>query len=306
MTAPDFSYVDTSFTVSNGMRTATSAVVMGSKLYVALLGIGGVRPGLVSLNRTPAPPGIDATAADVENLQAETIPAIGKSAKVSLIDSMIVFNDRLYLFNNGGCARSNTAVPAAGSWTNCTPSGVFPTKTSVTTSKNGDLLPSDKAFPAVAIWNGRLYAARNTTAGPQLWVCDPGADGECASGDWQLVAPNVKLDRALTQFDDGGNKTISLLAATASHLYVGFDNAAGVQLYRAATATPINQGDFAGAAGCNAAQHASGCAGIGGAGLGAGATRFFDGKALTFPSGEQLFVSAGDGAAAARLFRFAQ
>jgi len=306
MTAPDFSYVDTSFTVSNGMRTATAAVVMGSKLYVGLLGIGGVRPGLVALNRAPAAPGIDATAADLENLQAETIPGIAKSAKVSLVDSMIVFNDRLYVFNNGGCARSSTAVPASGSWTSCTPAGLFPTKTSVTTSKNGDLLPSDKAFPALAIWNGRLYAARNTTAGPELWVCAPGTDGQCAPSDWQLVAPNVRLDRALTQFDDGGNKSISLLAATSSHLYVGFDNAAGVQVYRAATATPIDQSDFAGASGCNAAQHTSGCAGIGGAGLGAGATRIFDGKALTFPSGEQLFVAAGDGAVAARLFRFAQ
>jgi hypothetical protein len=306
MTAPDFSYVDTSVTVSNGMRTATAAVVMGSKLYVGLLGTGGVRPGLVALTRAPAAPGIDATTADVENLQAENIPGIGKSAKVSLIDSMIVFNDRLYLFNNGGCARSSTAIPAAGSWNNCTPSGSFPTKTSVTTTKNGNLLPSDKAFPAVAIWNGRLFAARNTTAGPQLWMCDPGADGLCAAGDWQLVAANLKLDPNLSQFDDAGNKSISLLAATAAHLYVGFDNAAGVQIYRAQTATPIDQGDFAGAAGCNAAQHPAGCAGIGGPGLGAGATRFFDGKALAFPSGEQLFVAAGDGASAARLFRFAQ
>ena len=124
MTAPDFSYVDTSVTLSNGMRTATAAVVMGSKLYVGVLGTGGVRPGLVALTRAPAAPGIDATSTDVENLQAETIPGIGKSAKVSLIDSMIVFNDRLYLFNNGGCARSSTAVPAAGSWNSCTPAAL--------------------------------------------------------------------------------------------------------------------------------------------------------------------------------------
>jgi hypothetical protein len=137
-------------------------------------------------------------------------------------------------------------------------------------------------------------------------MCDPGADGQCAPAGWRLIAVNVQLDPKLSQFDDPGNKTISLLAATSSHLYVGFDDGAGVQLYRAQTATPINQGDFAGAAGCNAAQHATGCAGIGGSGLGAGATQFFDGKTLTFPSGEQLFVAAGDGATSARLFRFAQ
>jgi hypothetical protein len=280
--------------------------VVGSKLIVGFSGSGGTRPGLVSIDRTPAPPGLDMRSADLVNLQAENIPGIGKSAKMSLIDSMIVFNDRLYLFNNGGCARSDVADPAPGDWSNCTPAGSFPAKASVTTTKTGDLLPADKAFPSVAIWNGRLFAARNTTAGPQLWMCDPGANGQCAPGNWKLVAANVQLDSSLSQFDDAGNKAISLLAATSSHLYVGFDNPAGVQVYRAQTATPINQGDFAGAAGCNAAQHASGCDGIGGSGLGAGATRFFDGKALTFPSGEQLFVAAGDGATAARLYRFAQ
>jgi len=307
MTAPDFSYVDTSALVNNGMRTVTAAVVKGNKLYVGLLGTGGTRPGLVALSRSPAVPGIDATSADMENLQAENMPAIGKSATtVSLIDSMIVFNDRIYVFNNGGCARSNATDATPSTWINCTPAGSFPTRTSVTTTKNGDFIPADKAFPAVTIWNGRLFAGRNTTAGPQLWMCDPGADGQCSASEWRLVAANVKLDSTLTQFDDAGNKSISLLAATSSHLYVGFDNAAGVQIYRAATATPINQADFAGAAGCNASQHTAGCAGIGGAGLGAGATKFFDGKALTFSSGEQLFVAAGDGAAAARLFRFAQ
>ena len=137
-------------------------------------------------------------------------------------------------------------------------------------------------------------------------MCDPGADLACDPGDWQLVAANGKLDPKLSQFDDGGNKSVSLLAATASHLYVGFDNASGVQLYRARTATPVSRADFAGASDCNAAQHPAGCAGIGGSGLGAGATHLFDGKALTFPSGEQLFVAAGDGATAARLFRFEQ
>ena len=310
-TAPAFSYVDVDAFVGNGMKTVTAAVAFGGKVYVGLSGTGGARPGLIALSQAPLPPGLDATAAGstatAANLQAENIPGIGKSAKTSLIDSLIVFNDRLYVFNNGGCARSNSNVPAPGSWNNCTPAGFFPKKNSVTTSKTGDLLPADKAFPATAVWNGRLYAARNTAAGPQLWVCDPGADGNCGVADWQLVARNGTLDAELTQFDDAGNKTISLLAATANHLYVGFDNASGVQLYRAQTATPINQADFAGASGCNASQHATaGCAGIGGGGLGAGATRFFDGKALAFPSGEQLFVAAGNGATAARLFRFAQ
>jgi hypothetical protein len=287
------------------MKTVTSVAVAGGKLIVGFSGSGGTRPGLVAITRAPAHPGLDLDTPELVNLQADSIAGIGKSAKMSLIDSMIVFNDRLYVFNNGGCARSNAANPAPSDWTNCTPSGFF-TRTSVTTTKTGDLLPADKAFPAVAIWNGRLFAARNTTAGPQLWMCDPGADGQCAAGEWRRVAANVKQDPNLTQFDDLANKSISFLAATASHLYVGFDNAAGVQVYRASTATPINQGDFAGAGGCNAAQHLSGCAGIGGAGLGAGATKFFDGKALTFSTGEQLFVAAGDGATAARLFRFAQ
>jgi hypothetical protein len=307
-TSPDFSYVDMSgVPVPDGMRMVTAAAVLGSKLYVGFGGLAASRPGLVALSRAPAAPGLDAGPADLLDLKASAFPAIGRAAKTTLLDSLLVFDGSLYAFDSGGCARSTTADPTQGGWTDCTPSSVaYPAKISRTTGKSGNLLPADKAFPAVAIWNGRLYAARNTTAGPQLWMCDPGADGQCAPGEWKLIAANTRLDSNLSQFDDTGNGTISLLAATSSHLYVGFDNAAGVQLYRAQTATPINQGDFAGAAGCNAAQHATGCAGIGGSGLGAGATRFFDGKALSFPSGEQLFVAAGDGATSARLFRFAQ
>jgi len=135
-------------------------------------------------------------------------------------------------------------------------------------------------------------------------MCDPGADLACDPGDWKLLGANGKLDPKLSQFDDNGNHDVTLLAATASHLYVGFDNAAGVQLYAAQTATPLNRSDFAGANGCNAAQ--AGCVPIGGAGLGAAAKQFFDGKALTFASGEQLFVAAGDGTGPVRLYRFAQ
>jgi hypothetical protein len=307
-TAPAFSYVDMSgVSAPNGLRMVTAAAVLGSKLYVGFGGLAVGRPGLVALSRSPAAPGLDAGSADLVDLKASAIPAIGKAAKPTLVDSLVVFNDRLYAFNSGGCARSTTNDPTPSDWTDCTPSSQeYSAKISRTTSKSGNLLPADKAFPAVAIWNGRLYAARNTTAGPQLWMCDPGADGQCAPGEWKRIAANLNHDSDLSQFDDLGNTNISLLAATASHLYVGFDNAAGVQLYRAQTAPPLNQGDFAGAAGCNAAQHATGCAGIGGSGLGAGATQFFDGKALGFPSGEQLFVAAGDGASAARLFRFAQ
>jgi hypothetical protein len=305
-TVPDFSYVDVSVPLADGLRTMTAAVAFGGRVYVGFSSTGASRPALIALTKAPVPPGLDATSTDVVNFQGEAIPAIAKSAKTSLIDTLVAFNDRIYAFNNGGCARSVNAQPAGSSdWVDCTPSDPgYVGKTSQTTIKSGDLVPADKAIPAVVAWNGRLFAARNTTLGPQLWMCDPGADLACDPADWRLVAANGKLNPKLSQFDDSANHEVSLLAATASHLYVGFDNANGVQLYAAATATPVNRADFAGSGGCNAAQPA--CAPVGGAGLGVGAKKFFDGKSLTFPSGERLFVAAGDGVTPVRLFRFAQ
>ena len=210
---------------------------------------------------------------------------------------------------------STTATPGSygGSptdWAVSTPaSSAYTMKASTTTAKAADLEPADLSVPAFAAFGGRLYAARNTTSGPQLWGCDPalsGAAGTCEPNDWSLVAPNSTGDVLLTQFNDPGNTRVTLLAATATHLYVGFNNGArGVMLFRTASPAPASPADFSGTAGCSAALSPASCEGFGLAGLGGGAlvTRIYSAIVLPYGGSEYLYLVAGDGVGAVRVFR---
>ncbi|MGZ3460012.1 MAG: hypothetical protein ACXU86_16080, partial [Archangium sp.] len=119
-----------------------------------------------------------------------------------------------------------------------------------------------------------------------------------------LVAPNSTGDTQLTQFDDSANTALSLLVATPRSLFVGFDNGSrGAVVFRTSVALPASRSDFTGALGCSAAQYPAGCAGVGGNGLGAGATRLFDAKVIGPTGSESVYLTAGDGTGPAGLFR---
>jgi hypothetical protein len=158
----------------------------------------------------------------------------------------------------------------------------------------------------MVVFGAHLFAARNTTAGPQLWSCDPslGSDPQqCEPGDWTLVAPNSSGEVLLTQFDSTSNKAITLLVATSSHLFVGFDSASGIRIFRTALPSASARADFTGQSGCDASQ--STCAGIGGTGLGAGLTRIFDAHAFSLAGAEWIYLAAGDGTTGPKVFRLA-
>lgn len=327
----DFRFVDLDEAPLGGQTKGTSAALFfHERLYLGFPDTGGNRPYLVVLKRSPSvAPGLDAKPPDdAVSLEAENMPGLGKSgtpantAAMQMIDALAAFNDRLYLANNGGCLRSTTPTPRPygdfpGDWAVCTPSlAAYTQRTSHTTSKTADLEPADKAVPQLAAFGGRLYLARNTFSGPQLFVCAPGRGGDpaqCDPGDWSLVAPNTPgpgRDLLLTQFDNLNNTSLALLVATEQHLYVGFNNATdGVVLLRSEGLTPSAQADFRGTGACLASQHGGGgCAGLGGNGLGvrtARPSRFFDGVALTFGGADFVYATAGDGSAAVRVFRVA-
>jgi hypothetical protein len=208
--------------------------------------------------------------------------------------------------------RATVAAPESyasspGHWAACTPSApAWAAKASVTTLFTSGLEPRARAVPALVPWQGRLLAVRNTQDGPQLWSCNPAASGDpaaCDPGDWSLVAQNLSGDAQLSQLGDAGNTRATLLVATGAWLYLGFDNGAGVQLYRTAAATPVNASDFQGQGGCAAGT--AGCQGLGGNGLGdaARSTRFQDGKALSPPGAAGLYFTTGNGSDPARLHR---
>lgn len=315
-TTLSFRYVDLSTRMGPQTKGFSSMRVVGNRVYLGFPDTGGKRPYLIALKETPSAPGLDvSTDAEAENLAAHLMPNIGNSAATAMIDAMIDFNDRVYLFNNGGCVRATVAQPASyelkpTDWVDCTPSAAaYSSKTAITTNKVRGIEPADKAFPQLAIHEGRLYAGRNTTAGPQLWVCDPAPTGnnvQCDPDDWMLVAPNTQGDAALTQFNRATNAKLTLLVATPTALYVGFDNVQGIVLLRSTTATPTTGGDFSGEGDCNASAHATSCAGIGGFGLGdASNSRIFDAMAASFGGTSYLYLTAGSGVGPVEVFRVA-
>ncbi len=140
-------------------------------------------------------------------------------------------------------------------------------------TKTADLIPGDKASPAFAEYEGKLYMIRNTcqtaatgsgvdgaqhyTAGctvasytyvstevqnrqPQLWVCTPGTTGdadECDAGDWALV--DDATPDGITNFGDAGNHSITMVMKSGKYLYVGLDNVNGIQVYRVNTVAGV-------------------------------------------------------------------
>jgi hypothetical protein len=137
-------------------------------------------------------------------------------------------------------------------------------------------------------------------------MCSPGNDLVCDPGDWKLLAANDVGDTQLSQFNDPQNTRITLLAATGSRLYVGYNNTAGLVLYRSKGNAPATRADFEGAAGCTASSAPSACDGLGGRGLGVSATRIFDGRVLSFGSRDYVYLTAGNGTSGFRLFRLAR
>jgi hypothetical protein len=218
------------------------------------------------------------------------------------------FNNLLYAMNGGACWRSTVSAPrpysGAGTadWAACTPMS-WAMKTSRSTPKTADLLPSDKAVPQGAVWNGRLFIGRNTTTGPQLWSCNPAATSDpagCDSTDWSLIATNSVGDTQLSAFNDPGSTSLSMVVATAGWLYVGYDNPGGIVVFRSSAANPTSRADFEGNLGCNAANHPASCEGLGGSAFfGTAVSSTWDALGI----GPALYFSAGSSSTPVRVYR---
>ncbi|MCC5815269.1 MAG: hypothetical protein JJT78_10965, partial [Leptospira sp.] len=73
---------------------------------------------------------------------------------------------------------------------------------------------------------------------PQLWKCVPDtvAPGDtCEAGDWSLVGDGGS---GFTNFGAEGNHSATLLTVNGNYLYMGFDNEAGVQIWRTNHSNP--------------------------------------------------------------------
>jgi hypothetical protein len=192
-------------------------------------------------------------------------------------------------------------------FTACSPADgpAYAQVSSIEPTRQYDLEPWERAWPAAVAWKGRLFAIRNTYTGPQLWRCDPAAGTDpsgCDRADWTLVAADASLR---TRF--GAEDAIAtLLLATQTDLWIGFDGPlSGIRLFRTSAEVPAAASDFTGKDGC--AAGAPGCEGVGGNGFGAPAalTRIFDAKAIDWSGGTDLILSAGNGTEPVRIVRVA-
>jgi hypothetical protein len=254
-TSLDFRYVDLSQGLGGGTEGFSAMHVFTGRVYLGFPDTGGSRPYLLALITTPASPGLDAQEpTHYLDLEGDKMPRLSTAGN-AIIDTFQDFGSRLYLANAGAWIRSTTTLPgpygdSPGHWAVCMPSAAaYTAKTSLLTAKTANLEPADRAVPQMASFKGRLYAARNTTAGPQLWGCNPATGGsatDCDPGDWFLVAANSSGDLQLSQFNNPGSTRIALLAATPDFLYVGYDNPSGIQVFRTSSATPLARADFEG------------------------------------------------------------
>jgi hypothetical protein len=97
---------------------------------------------------------------------------------------------------------------------------------------------------------------------------------------------------------------VSLLVATDRWLYVGLDGAAGgARLFRAPRA-PAAASDFQGSGGCSAAEPS--CEGLGGNGLGVGATRIAGAARADVDGVPAVWILAGDGSGPLVLLRVSE
>jgi hypothetical protein len=294
-----FSYVDLSDVMGGASKGVSALHVQDDRVYLGFSDTGGARPYFLSLTATPAAAalGIDAASGtDVDNLDADDMPDLAVAGN-ALIDVVADFGERVYLANAGGWMRSNVPHPAPYSdvpsdWSEITPSSdAFGDLESIATDKTSEVEPADRAVPQFASHAGRLYAARNTATGPQLWACDPAIvepANDCDSDDWALIAVNISADAQLSQFDNPHNEAIALLVAAGPYLYVGFDNPEGLVLYRTAAAAPTSAADFEGLAGAGLGDPLN--------------TRIFDGKAFG-PDRDSMYVVVGDGLRPLELIR---
>ncbi len=322
----EFSYLDMNNLLGPNTRGISAMHVFNDQLYIGFPDTGGNRPYLILVLDLPSPPGVylfgndgspcDPWIDDACNLDGTDLPGVGGSASTSIIDVIADFNDRLYVANNGGIVRATVLDPLNYDdfdthWIEVTPvAAAYGNHPSLETDKTAELEPADKAVPAMVPFGGRLFVARNTDDGPQLWACmpdivsgpTPATAVDCDPGDWQLVAPNSA--GTLTQFNNSANTRITLLEANADFLYLGFNNTAeGFALFRTGDPWAMARDDFEGQGGCSAEQYPDSCSPIAGHGLGqATNTRIFDSLIVDDGGKPKLFLAVGDGTSAVRVY----
>jgi len=230
-------------------KGVSSMFVYNDNMYAGVPDTGGARPYFIKLNSIEASPTVGT---EIINLDGTDMPRIGNGGTNVGIDTIYEFDGSIFIANggqassdsDGGIVRSigvNKSDPGdysdnSGDWEDITPTGITEwynsnARYNIILPAINKLLPGQKAFPAMASFNGKLYVARNTNQGPQLWVFED-LNGTYEESDWALFNDGDDI----TDLGDANNTHITLLVANGGRLYIGFDNATtGVEIWRTKT-----------------------------------------------------------------------
>lgn len=250
-------YIDMTAELTGGTCGVETMAVFRNRLYAGCTDDDVTyRPRLLKIEDVPTIPSLS-------NLRASTMPRIGSlgspanTATIVGIDFLREYNGLLFLANGGTTSTGHDGGIIStsnsdghgdnprrydnfnGDWdTTLTPAGTaaWDKGFSIELSAMNGVTPSGRAFPAADVFNGLLYLARNTTAGPQIWAYN--------GASFTLVADNGSH---LSNMGVGANSRITLLAVNGDRLYVGYDNPAdGVMMYRTlpGVSAPSAQTDF--------------------------------------------------------------
>lgn len=340
---PDFLYMKFNANIISGpqLKGFMATRVFNNSLWLSFPDSGGGAPkvGYVSAfgalsapNATQrgyaAPTGVGVA------ISGANFPAVSASCdsftlsnNVSL-DTFMDFNGLMYTGgggcslsgNDGGLVRGKIAAPALGTdLTVITPSDVAWSNSNTRFSrylpKLFDFSPQDKAFPQMAVFQGKLFVARNTCENytcpnlsaddcacpvanrySQLWKCAPATVSSplpatataCDPGDWTLVANNGS---GQTSMGDGNNRTMSLLVTNGAYLYVGFDNpTTGVEIWRTNITNPNTTADFS-------------QIGVDGLGDASNNLQIFDGMSSLYSGLNYLYLTTGKSGGIVKVYR---
>ncbi|MES0491389.1 MAG: Ig-like domain-containing protein [Leptospirales bacterium] len=325
-------------TSSAGTKSAETIYSYGEHIYVGLAidGTGAAkRPGFEKFNISSGTCIAETKAGD-NWTGMKGIPAFGGfdngdvvTGSILGIDSMIVFNGKMYLGNSGGVVYStlddttdNTGNIVSHTAASELPSGPgsfslvvqeaphsgpiaacasVPTnwcqgsnRTLYLSSKN-DITPGMKGIPFMVEYNSKLYMARNVTTASATGTTQNGGELWVCSANCHLPANWSRILTSTTQGADTGieiveNRSISLLQVSAGKLFIGFDNIVdGARLYSATDPTAYTHFTETGRVDGSCANTSDGFA-LGGYCFG---FQFFSSSNITKGASDYFYVSNG-------------
>ncbi len=305
-----------SYTGGANTKSAQTVYAVDNHLYVAMSSDHNKQAPIVVYHSVTAPGGNVAVGTG-SDMSIRTQNGLGKGATgggsyanpaaasdVVGIDSMVKYNGRLYMANNGGVFYSSNFATFASA-VDVTPSAFATTagdSTLVLPAAPAGLekvSPGEKGIPILREFNGDLYMVRNVAVGAasnaatnkqnlrgELWRC---ASPCSAASSWTKLISG-------TESEIGSGDAISMFEVNGTNtLYLGFDDAAGIQIYRLVSSNPpATNGATLASAGW--AQQST-------TGLGIAYTKIISSTTIGDGTNDYIYVAAGTGSAVIRIFR---